>query len=262
MSWKIYNGFIFKDINTLESALDFFQKNLDVFAKVADEHWKKLIISKAIAEYDNECAENIKKPVNQLNAALGLFWEYERDNLKNNRKSFTDVAVLPSVASVKIKGKKRVIGILFCDNKELLETFYSMPEIEEYAYFNNSDTPEEISQEDWNYRGKVWDKLFETNMTANKTMFSYDIIGEKEICRDPKITQEDVDKYNIPFQDRVEGAVRHQLLKNKTFSNLDGYSEFMRRPDTIEAKERLTPVIESRLNRNITLNDLNGANND
>ena len=256
MSWKIYNGFTLKNITKLEDALEYFKSLLADFTEEADDYWRGMIISHAIAQYDNDCAENTPPKKDYIDNSLQLFWDEERQTSAKGYKSITDVRLGLSIAPVTIKGKKRIIGMIFCDNKRLYKKFFELSEIEDYAWYDNTDKPEEISTLDWNYRGKVWKKLFEQESRPNKVMFGYDIISDVESIRYPKITQEHFTKYMVPFEDRVKGAINERLIKNKSFSNLSSYWDYIKSDEAQEAKKLIEPIVRDRLTINIALKDL------
>lgn len=262
MSWKIYNGFILKNITKLEDALEFVKSLSNEFAIEADDYWKGLIISYAIAQYDNDCADNTKPSKNYINESLHLFRQEERETSKSGAKSVTDTRVGVSLCSTIIHGKKRIIGMLFCDNGRLRNKFFNLEEIENYSFYDSTDKPDEVSTRDWNYRKKVWSEIFKDHDTANKVMFSYDIISDIESLRSPDIIEEDFKKYLTSFDDRLKGAVNERLIKNKTFSNLMGYLEYIRSAEAQEAKTLIEPIIKERLTINLAFNDLQSNSED
>lgn len=258
MSWKIYNGFILKNITTLEDALEYFKSQIKDFNLEADDYWRGMIISHAIAQYDNDCAENIKPVKDYIKGSVGTFWAEERESSQKGFKSITDVRVGISVCPVTIRNKKRIIGMAFVDNSRLRDKFFALPEVKEYMYFDNQDRPETISEAEWNTRSKVWRTLFKEHATANKVMFGFDIISDVESSRSPDIEQEHFDKYVMSFDERLKGAVNERLLKNKSFSNLSSYMQYIKSEEAEKARALIEPVIRDRLAINISLSDLRG----
>ena len=47
----------------------------------------------------------------------------------------------------------------FASNTALRKIWPSLPGVEEYGYWNNTDGPREISEEDWDERGDVWERV-------------------------------------------------------------------------------------------------------
>lgn len=256
MSWKIYNGFILNNTATLEDALEYFKAQIKDFNAEADDYWRGMIISHAIAQYDNDCADGIKPTKDYIKASLGTFWEEERESSQKGYKSITDVCIGVSVCPVIIKKKPRIIGIAFVDNKRLCDKFFALPEIEEYMYYDNTDIPKDVSITEWKTREKVWKKVFKDYATANKVMFGFDLIANSESMRSPEITQEHFEKYVMSFDERLKGAVNERLLKNKSFPNFNSYVQYIKSEEALEARSLIEPIIRDRLTINIALNDL------
>jgi hypothetical protein len=80
----------------------------------------------------------------------------------------------------------------FYDNTSLivknsLDFLGDMDKVEEFFYFNNTDKPDNISDEEWINRGEVWDNIMspETNYIGNSVLL--------EIC------SISIMKYNAPY---------------------------------------------------------------
>jgi hypothetical protein len=256
MSWKIYNGFILNNIATLEKALEFSKKLIPQFNELADEYWKKLIISHAVSEFDNDNLDRVELPKNYLSISSKLMWEHERESCREGTKSFTNVSISLSFTPAKVKGKKRIIGILFTDNRDILKAFFNLSEVEEYCFFDNSDQPEKISEADWQEREKVWKSVFANASTASKVMLVFDIISEKEGTRYPTIEEADIEKYQGTWEDRVKGALNYHILKDRNFTAVSDYLKFIRSEESEAARNAARETVEQKVKKNLTLSDL------
>jgi len=68
----------------------------------------------------------------------------------------------PSDLSVSVAFRKHenyVLAIPYADMlmRRSLDFLEDIPELEDYAYWNNTDQPDHISDEDWASRGRAWD---------------------------------------------------------------------------------------------------------
>ena len=47
----------------------------------------------------------------------------------------------------------------FASNPRLTQAWTAMPDVEEFAYWDNTDGPDEVSSSDWESRGQIWDRV-------------------------------------------------------------------------------------------------------
>lgn len=47
---------------------------------------------------------------------------------------------------------------------EMRQTFESLPELEDYSYWNNSDQPKELTEEEWNNHKETWERILYTDV--------------------------------------------------------------------------------------------------
>lgn len=52
----------------------------------------------------------------------------------------------------------RIYCLLYAGNS-ISHVFTEQPEVEEYGYWNNADQPEDVSDEEWEERRAVWDRI-------------------------------------------------------------------------------------------------------
>ena len=50
-----------------------------------------------------------------------------------------------------------VLILLFCSDLKIKKVFSELLFIDDYSYWNNTDRPDDISEQDWNNRGKDWE---------------------------------------------------------------------------------------------------------
>lgn len=71
-----------------------------------------------------------------------------------------------------------IYGGLFCDNVNYKK--YIEPYAEEFHYQDQTDRPEEITEEEWENRRNIWDKIFDKFWTFSEVGLKYEIIGPKD----------------------------------------------------------------------------------
>lgn len=80
----------------------------------------------------------------------------------------------------------RIMLLRFCEQQPLIDLFEAMSEVEPYPYWNNTDRPDELTQEEWDARGAEWDRLVHDGPAAESTLtfhlrcqpsYSMDVIG-------------------------------------------------------------------------------------
>lgn len=87
-------------------------------------------------------------------------------------------------------------GGLFCDNN--IARYYFNDYIEDFHYQDQTDKPDDISDEDWEKRRIIWDKIFESFWTFHESGFKYEVLNGNDFC----------------LWGRVENAIK--TIKNET----------------------------------------------
>lgn len=57
--------------------------------------------------------------------------------------------------------ENKTLGMTFIKNKAIYDAFMALPEVSEYAYWNNVDQPENLSEEEWDLRERDWNEALE-----------------------------------------------------------------------------------------------------
>ena len=66
----------------------------------------------------------------------------------------------------------RILGIYYAEEKSLVDTFKALPEFEDYSYWDNSDRPKEIGEEEWDERDSAWGDILHYGDTPADVMLS------------------------------------------------------------------------------------------
>lgn len=63
---------------------------------------------------------------------------------------------------------------------DLIDSFLRLEGVENFSYWNNTEGPEEIPEEEWEQRGEMWEKLLTTGVPA-KDAFTYTILSSSQV---------------------------------------------------------------------------------
>lgn len=160
MSTKIYNGFRFaqKDLRKVYEALHAYRSVICDDRVLAE---KKFMAEQAVLFIDKYLItgtvdERMSTGHNPTLAAYCAMNARQRDI---KRTGLRDPAVDFEFTVVVMPHKGSNYGIVYTDQSAWLKKFMKQSWVREYAYWNNSDPPQTITERAWAQRGKVWDAI-------------------------------------------------------------------------------------------------------
>ena len=141
MSTKVYEGFILAD--------KWNDGKIETFEKFCNEI--KLIVAKI---YNKEyCLANKKyQMIYDLSKLFG-----KQTNIKDPYQVCREFTPIPDIAFFFFEGK--IYGETFNDNYGIRKTLIEKGYIKDFAYWDNTDPDEEVSEEEWEERERVWDSI-------------------------------------------------------------------------------------------------------
>lgn len=219
MSFKVYNGFKLTELNntTLEHAYYYCLSIRKEYNNMADNIWISGILNYAVAKYDDFCISGKRESTDSfITQAYSLFCDQERDSIKTKRYSFTNVGMQLCLAP---SGHNFNVGIAFIDNPEMHKHFFSRKDIDDFHYQNQSDEPEGMTTEEWDFRKKVWESIFDDtkfNFTPAQCMFTIDIVQVGDRYRIYDKLKTNLSKHCPSYKKRFEGALRNYVIENET----------------------------------------------
>lgn len=166
MSTKIYNGIKFKSRDWKE-VLDQLISIKKEAVKIGNDSIKKRDLELFIPTnklIDSDYFEIF----DTLRSAIGE--DYTRKAFVPNFKF--SVILYPSLEG-------DIYGVYFNDINEYLPLLN--PFFDEYCYYDNSDQPEDLTEEEWSERGRRWDEMVPDRFTD--TGFKYDIVSPSDLDR-------------------------------------------------------------------------------
>lgn len=170
MSIKIYNGLKIRANSIDEAVANIKQDRKSIIEKNQEIYMRKefytsvsimtdyLIKSENILKtYFNIETSNKKLDIDENKSAMSHAFFHYLDQ-KDENKINTQLVLYPE--KIRINNQNYYLAQIFAE-KELQIHILNLykKSISEYAYSNNSDHPENISKEDWNERGKNWEKI-------------------------------------------------------------------------------------------------------
>ena len=154
MSTKIYTGFRFKtkDWNAIHRMLMRYRQQLEPLVKDKIVDMYARLSTKAL-----DCrACNIDLIKNDKKSAYTWALDTIESRIKETRKTGLrdplidfdcEIALLPLSNGV-------VLGIIYTEQQEFINLWMRKKNVEEYAYWNNTDPPDHITEKEWQQRSK------------------------------------------------------------------------------------------------------------
>lgn len=165
MSTKIYDGIIL-DIpqDALWQTVSQIRENIEnTFAtlniELTIEYIKQSYIESALKIYRSL----LGVPVEDDKKNYGLFIN-ALEKWKNEKEDFFKDNLNCKVQIFEPLEDGRVLGYVFTNNKqEYYENLLKLPFIKEFGYWNNTDKPEELTDDEWKDRYQAWNTVLDRN---------------------------------------------------------------------------------------------------
>lgn len=170
MSTKIYNGAKFKSNNILE-VLDQLKnirtellKICNTSEYVPDKNLIGYIKYKEYDVYDKvadiDIIKKIKDDIDLFDETAYRFIPFK-----------VTIYVIPHTDG-------NIYAGVFCDNHKALK--YLQPYILDYHYQNQTDKPDEIPDDEWDTRKKIWNEIFDKYWSFPEVGLRYDVLSGKD----------------------------------------------------------------------------------
>ena len=181
MSLKIYNGIKFKSRNLPEIIIQLYAIK-EQARKNSNEH---LIANADDIVYlmcSNNIINNRDDIFQQEKLSHDIIWNTRRALVQSLNSTFRDrcepdfnfsVCVIPWTDG-------NIYGISFHEGiKENVELLRDIAD--EYHYQNQTDQPDDISDEEWQERSEVWNDIFDKYCSPNDAGFIYEIVTSSDL---------------------------------------------------------------------------------
>lgn len=169
MSTKIYNGYrlspavdLFEFTGRLRTVMNPIRARLDAGA----------LMDRAVTAIDAADARGEARPQHVLLAAMNEF-DGEQRNLNPRHRGYD-----PNRFEVSFGYDQqtcRLLCLLYADQPEFTEAWESLPEVEEYGYWNNADQPEGVTDAGWDERRDAWERVMPGYTAPVECMLSFSL---------------------------------------------------------------------------------------
>lgn len=202
MSTSIPNGFRFRttDLGEVMALLDRWRRRVRADAVRMAAEW---LAREGVDLIDGAVASGREVPEQPLVEA-GKRWNGLRENLQKRRREPEvdydfQIGILPHDGAL--------YGILHTEQRAWRKDWFAEDLVEPMPYWNGTDGPEDMSEADWDARGRLWDAIMPSGIPANH--------GLTADLHDPwfmKPPPEAVLAALPSFEDRVRGTAYDQVV--------------------------------------------------
>lgn len=159
MSWKVYTGFRIQNVSLISHLESILNKLRSEIQECARQEIASKIQRRAVSMYDAytvfgiEPHDGIEHPFTPLTKATidALSW-YTKGGIL---EEYDEHSILYTV----FEGS--VYGMEFLPSRKTKQLFFNNPMIEPYDWFDNTDKPDDVTEEDWAERERIWTSIFE-----------------------------------------------------------------------------------------------------
>lgn len=258
MSTKIFNTFKLKKENLTIHELFLIS---DIIREVLKEKQREIILDmaykttcnfldKKIYKKENILEDEKIKNILEYNLPLYVYEKLQRkyNKVKHNLTRTPEDIYDFSVSVCFFEYNNNIYLKLFCGyyEKDFMNSLKELDILEEYDYWNNTDKPDNISNEEWKERALVWENIFKKSSIPNEVALNLDITSDFIDF----ISKEDILKYNTEenIQKRKETIYKRILEKEFLLKQKEqhtnneevalNYIDFINSLDTNELKEK------------------------
>lgn len=173
MSVKIFNGFLMKEcsMSHLKNFIEIYKK--EVF-QIATNRFNEFI--KNVVKEDSS-----EQSVKEKESKAFTLWMQRREDidLKEKNDPFVDISCELLFIPVEVDNQQYLAGMLFTKNKDMLDLWMNKENVLSFSYTDQSDKPEDISNEDWMFRKKVWSVLSDEIISMQG--FSFEVLSKRMV---------------------------------------------------------------------------------
>jgi len=175
MSTKIYYGFRVRGL-TLKRFHAELQKLRPKIEKLADEEFRAYFVRESVRRMDSYRVKKKLKLLKEDEKPFDSFQFYmecqdewrkiDRESIRSTLDWSCEISLFPLAA-------RDFLCCYFTERDSIIELIQAQPWFTEYAYYNNTDQPDDISDEEWEQRKRDWDIVFpHWGDTPAKRMFT------------------------------------------------------------------------------------------
>jgi hypothetical protein len=244
MSIKIFNGYKLPAMTPakLQKVVQEFRQKVN---KKQEELYYQTLASRTahlfdVCHYWDNSALKRQLEIEGANESYSTFWSScltlhseEMEDVKGDKGKFSYL----HCEVIFYLLEQTILATLHTNQADYHALWSTMPEVQPYLYWSNTDRPKEVAQEQWLERGRNWAMAMEPTWIPSLQGFSAKITNSSPI---PSI--DNVMEYLPSFESRLENEVETVLLKAYCQKSEKGmvmavYREFRKWLNSLEGKE-------------------------
>lgn len=262
MSTKVYNGLRLN----VDGLHDLHGKMTDWRHKVADLqrlHDAEVTARLAVSKIDDEAM----KGEIVYGAIHTVGWQLQDRRLEVKRTDRRDPLVDTEFTLCVMPYEDTLLAIAYCEHRKWISQFTDLPWVEEYAYWNNTDPPDEMSETEWEERGKAWENVTKSDPLdrPGNCGFTYEclpchVFVKPEECMpfiptwDHRVTRVAENQSRTEWA-TLKGMTHEKLIEN-ILANMRKHADWLKTEEGIQHMAVLRPQVEAKLKRDLTEDDL------
>lgn len=259
---KVYGGFKFltNDIHEID---DFVNKLRQEYSEFAKDKAKEFF-GDTIAHYVDHMTlhpEEAEEGASPWQVAFKHFSDIQR---KIKREGIRDSSVDYSFEILVIPFENEFYGIVYTQQPELTKDFLSHTDIvRDFHYQNQADEPEDVSDEEWKERKRVWEAIFDNNSIPALNGFLYQIVLEEFYDYPmPENLLNSIPEFESRVDNQARNKVYSKFMKNRKPNEenigkiLQRYSEHFRSDDGQKEYNEYKEQISNQLKKTISIEDM------
>lgn len=153
MSIKIHHGYRIADGTDLFAFADLLRETMN---PIRDRLDAALLMRAAVAAVDHADTTGQPRPADPLTQAL-FDHDEQQARLKPTQHGHDPHRF--EVAFGRDRDTGTVVALLYTDHRAFVAAWEALPQVTPFAYWNNTDRPEEVTDADWEARGALWARL-------------------------------------------------------------------------------------------------------
>lgn len=211
MSTKIYGGFKIEGLTWHE-----LMCQVKGFRAWADEY-RRDSIAKAVA----------KQAISHLDGKFATTGKVEKSMCSVVSAAYSGAATeleSQSMTLVFYPLFDEIYGVALMDDNAIAEWF-KQDFVKEFAYWNNSDRPDHVTDEEWAYRRDIWDAVFGDSRTFREAGLATECLSSKYHVRD--VTFEMVMASMPSRESRVKAAAFNRVFGDRKLTSWVDINEIL-----------------------------------
>ena len=192
MSFRVYNGFKFASGMTLEDVYAWAAELRPGMVAQADEALSQAIVERAIGQMDRAlvAAAGLCEPEEWKHKPLHAAWNEVEDRRKEATRDHRRAPDVDVEASVSVAlHPTGIYGVIYCEVGSLRQLITQHPQVEEFLW-GSDECPDEIAEETWAARGKVWNEIFAQSSTIADIGTTFSLVRSNHFT--PTLSKHDI----------------------------------------------------------------------